>query len=152
MNNNLLRFTDNAPWTYDDIDFDMLRNIGDEYDISFCDGINRPMNSGMISLVFKAFKNTTNESIIIKMKRNNIEERLHKAIENLEFFMYMLSFVPFIKKYQIAEVITKNISVIRHQTNFNEEVENMIKMKDNIFYLPRCNFGRWNCNFNRHIT
>ena len=131
MNNNLLRFTDNAPWTYDDIDFDMLRNIGDEYDISFCDGINRPMNSGMISLVFKAFKNTTNESIIIKMKRNNIEERLHKAIENLEFFMYMLSFIPFIKKYQISEVITKNISVIRHQTNFNEEVENMIKMKDN---------------------
>jgi predicted unusual protein kinase regulating ubiquinone biosynthesis (AarF/ABC1/UbiB family) len=45
--------------------------------------------------------------------------------------MYILSFIPLIKKYQISEVINKNIDIIRHQTNFNEEVNNMIRMKEN---------------------
>jgi predicted unusual protein kinase regulating ubiquinone biosynthesis (AarF/ABC1/UbiB family) len=65
------------------------------------------------------------------MKRNNIENRLHDAIINLNTFIYILSFIPIFHKYQISNVISKNIQIIRHQTNFNEEVNNINKIKNN---------------------
>jgi predicted unusual protein kinase regulating ubiquinone biosynthesis (AarF/ABC1/UbiB family) len=85
----------------------------------------------MISLVYKFYKKDTLEPVIIKMKRKNIEEKLNDAIENLQTFMYILSFIPLIQKYQIAEVVNKNIDIIRHQTNFNEEVDNIKLIKEN---------------------
>jgi predicted unusual protein kinase regulating ubiquinone biosynthesis (AarF/ABC1/UbiB family) len=42
-----------------------------------------------------------------------------------------MTFIPIIQKYQIVEVINKNIDIIRHQTNFSQEVDNMIKVKNN---------------------
>jgi predicted unusual protein kinase regulating ubiquinone biosynthesis (AarF/ABC1/UbiB family) len=45
--------------------------------------------------------------------------------------MYILSFIPIINKYQLAEVVNKNIEIIRHQTNFLEEVDNMNLIKTN---------------------
>ena len=85
----------------------------------------------MISIVFKAYKKIDGKPVIIKLKRYNIEEKLNDAIGNLQTFMYFLSFIPLIKKYQLSEVINKNIYIIRSQTNFNEEVNNMIRMKHN---------------------
>jgi predicted unusual protein kinase regulating ubiquinone biosynthesis (AarF/ABC1/UbiB family) len=45
--------------------------------------------------------------------------------------MYLLSFIPIFNKYQLAEVVNKNIEIIRHQTNFLEEVDNMTLIKNN---------------------
>jgi predicted unusual protein kinase regulating ubiquinone biosynthesis (AarF/ABC1/UbiB family) len=42
-----------------------------------------------------------------------------------------MSFIPIIKKYQIVDVINKNIDIIRQQTDFSQEVENMITIKKN---------------------
>ena len=130
-NNELLKFTDNAPWNFDDIRLFELIDICEKYDLAIKDGFECPINSGMISLVYKAFKRSDRTPVIIKMKRNNIENRLNDAIENLKTFMYLLSFIPIIHKYQISNVITKNIEIIRHQTNFNEEVDNINKIKNN---------------------
>jgi len=131
INNNLLQFTDNAPWSYNDIRIDELIELTNDYNIILDEGYEKPINSGMISLVFKGYKKDTGEKIIIKMKRNNIEQKLNDAIANLQTFMYFLSFLTIIQKYQITEVINKNIDIIRHQTNFSEEVENMTKMLSN---------------------
>jgi len=65
------------------------------------------------------------------MKRNNIENSLNNAIENLQTFLYLLSFIPLVNKYKITDVINKNIDIIQHQTNFIEEVDNTIKIKNN---------------------
>ena len=51
------------------------------------------------------------------------------------FFMYIISFVPLIHKYQLAEVVNKNIDIIKHQVNFSEEVQNIIKIKENCKHL-----------------
>jgi predicted unusual protein kinase regulating ubiquinone biosynthesis (AarF/ABC1/UbiB family) len=130
-NNKLLKFTDNAPWNENDVLYEELiavvKSEGLDVDYNFC----APINSGMISLVYKFYKKDTLEPVIIKMKRKNIEEKLNDAIENLQTFMYILSFIPLIQKYQIAEVVNKNIDIIRHQTNFNEEVDNIKLMKEN---------------------
>jgi predicted unusual protein kinase regulating ubiquinone biosynthesis (AarF/ABC1/UbiB family) len=85
----------------------------------------------MISIVFKAYKKTDGKPVIVKLKRHNIEEKLNDAIGNLQIFMYFLSFIPLIKKYHLSEVINKNIDIIRSQTDFNNEVQNMIKIKHN---------------------
>jgi ubiquinone biosynthesis protein len=132
MNNKLLKFTDNAPWNYSDINYKDLSDIAEKYDLHLGHGYEVPINSGMISLVFKASKKSNlNEKVIIKMKRKNIQEKLDDAIDNLLFSMYILSFIPIVNKYQIANVVSKNIEIIRHQTNFLEEIDNMNIVRGN---------------------
>jgi predicted unusual protein kinase regulating ubiquinone biosynthesis (AarF/ABC1/UbiB family) len=149
INNILLKFTDNAPWNKNDICFDTLLELRKEY-INFenenenngnenNDIYNEdddiysiePINSGMISLVFKSYNKLTNEAIIIKLKRKNIEEKLTNAIDNLLFLIKIISYMPFIKKYKIQEIVERNIDIIKHQTDFHEEVENIIKIRRN---------------------
>ena len=131
-NNKLLQFTDNAPWTFNDYNLTQLNEISNKYNIVIKFGYEIPINSGMISLVFKGYRNDDiNHPVIIKMKRKNIEIKLNEAIDNLIFFMYLLSFIPLINKYQLSEVVNKNIEIIRHQTDFLEEVDNMNLIKNN---------------------
>lgn len=136
INNKLLKFTDNAPWTYSDINFKELFAIADENDLVLNYGYEVPINSGMISLVFKAYKkHERHMPIIIKMKRKNIKQKLENAIDNLAILMYCLSFIPIIHKYQLRELVNKNIKIIEQQTNFIEEIDNMDKIRENCKYL-----------------
>jgi predicted unusual protein kinase regulating ubiquinone biosynthesis (AarF/ABC1/UbiB family) len=131
-NNKLIKFTDNAPWKYDDVNLPLLIEISDKNNLILKQGYEIPINAGMISLVFKAYKkNNMNEAVIIKMKRKNIDAILSEAIDNLLFLVYILSFIPIFNKYQLAEAINKNIDIIRHQTNFLEEIDNMDKIREN---------------------
>jgi len=135
-NNKLLRFTDNAPWNYSDIDLGKLVEMSHKYNIELPYGYEKPINAGMISLVFMGNeKNNSKTKVIIKMKRKNIQEKLDDAINNLLFSMYILSFIPIINKYQLAEVVNKNVEIIRHQTDFLEEIDNMDKIRENCKYL-----------------
>jgi len=135
-NNEIIKFTDNAPWDYSDTRFAELTNIRNDFHIDLDNGMyEKPINSGMISLVFKGkYKKEGQEGykkIVIKMKRNNIEAKLKEAIENLYFFVNIFNLIPQFKKYQISEIIKKNISIIKDQTNFAKEIQNMIRIKDN---------------------
>ena len=130
-NNKLLKFTDNAPWTRSDINIEDLKAFCDAYNIVLPNGFESPINAGMISLVFKGYEKETCAQIIIKMKRKNIDAKLKDAIENLQTILYLLSYIPIINKYQIAEVVKRNIEIIRHQTDFAQEVENINKVKTN---------------------
>jgi predicted unusual protein kinase regulating ubiquinone biosynthesis (AarF/ABC1/UbiB family) len=131
INNQLLRFTDNAPWSYDDIDFYTLVRISDELNLEFRDGFENPINSGMISLVFKVFKRETNKPMIVKIKRYKIDHKLECAIDDLLFFVDILSFIPFFKKYHIPQTIRNCVDIISDQTKFNIEVKNMNRIKHN---------------------
>jgi len=136
INNKLLTFTDNAPWSYSDVNLHELVKMCDKYNIELPFGYEKPINSGMISLVFIGYeKNNPNKKVIIKMKRKNIQQRLDDAIDNLLFTMYILSFIPFVNKYQLVELVNKNIEIIRHQTNFLEEIENMARIRENCKHL-----------------
>ena len=84
-NRKLLKFTDNAPWTDDDIDENLLLQLYFDYGLK----TDKPFKSGMISLVFKAYKD--DQPIIIKVKRRNIESKLKDAIDNLLFFVNLIS-------------------------------------------------------------
>ncbi len=128
-NNLLLKYTDRAPWNWSDVDGTMYQTLSEQYNISM-EPI--PFSSGMISIVFNGYEIGNPENkFVIKMKRRNIEHKLNDAIDNLMLIMYLLSFIPFINNYQIKEVIQKNIDVIKHQTNFTEEIDNMRRIGEN---------------------
>ena len=132
-NNALLKFTDNAPWDYRDIDYDTLFDVGDEFELKF--DVDMPINSGMISLVYKAYKVSTGEPIIIKIKRNNIEARLKESMNNILYCVDLFFMIPFFKQYNITDSIHRTVDMILQQTNFNVEVENMVTVKNNCKHL-----------------
>ena len=139
-NNKLLKYTDNAPWDFSDIDMEQLREIASKYHLRDYYGTQHfiPINSGMISLVFKVYQKTNhneNKVVILKMKRKNIQETLDDAIDNLLFMVWIVSYIPMIRKYELDKVVLKNIDIIRHQTNFLEEVDNMNLIRENCKHL-----------------
>lgn len=135
INEKLLTYTDNVPWTYNEIPIRDIIDMSDKYDIDLRNGYTRPINSGMISLVFKAYKRGSTrdreETVIIKVKRNNIETRLHEAILNVQMLLYLLSFIPIFHVLNFVEAFNTNIASIQGQTNFAQEVDNINKIKEN---------------------
>jgi predicted unusual protein kinase regulating ubiquinone biosynthesis (AarF/ABC1/UbiB family) len=124
INNTLIRFVDKAPWVESEIDYNMLAILEKEHNIIF-DKPLQPINSGMISLVFKGKNGATGEEIVVKMKRKNIKQTLTTGINDLLLFLNWILYIPSINKFQIAEVISKNIDLVNHQTNFVQEVKNI---------------------------
>jgi predicted unusual protein kinase regulating ubiquinone biosynthesis (AarF/ABC1/UbiB family) len=130
LNNELIKFTDNAPFSKEDIDYDTLLQISMKYDIVFKNGFDCPKNSGMISLVYLAKNNNLN-NIVIKIKRKNIDKKLEEGIDNLLFLIELLKFLPFFNKYKISETIKNNVNVIKEQSNFKKEIANIQHMRNN---------------------
>ena len=135
IHNNLLKFTDNVCWSNKDIDKLSLVSLEKEFNIKILNDY-MPVNSGMISLVFKGKKmndNKTSEIVIIKMKRNNIDAILQDGIQKMLFCIQILSIIPIINNYNynISEIIHNNIHLINQQTDFKKEISNMKIMKNN---------------------
>ena len=126
----LLKFTDEAPWTEDDVDTVSLEQLIQEYNIELdkC-----PIKSGMISLVYKGQVNGA--VVAIKIQRKNIISKLTNGIDNLLFFAKIVSFLPFIKKFNLVETINKNTGLILEQTIFSNEVSNLNQMREVCKYL-----------------
>ena len=124
INNTLTRFVDNAPWTNKEIDYNLLSILEKDHDLIF-DKPLLPINSGMISLVFKGKRKNTGDTIVVKIKRLNIEHNLKLAIDDLLVVLRWIMIIPCINKFQIAEIMTKNMDLIKHQTNFVQEVKNI---------------------------
>lgn len=137
LNDHLLTFTDNSPYSTDDIDFDVIHNLMLDENIIFNEHNLLPIKSGMISLVYKGFYR--NQPIVVKIKRKNILEKLNLSLYNLFFLIDFLSFFPyfshFINEYKINSLIQKNIEIIKEQIDFKKEVQNIIKMNANCISL-----------------
>lgn len=129
-NNALLKFTDEAPWSNDDVDIVSLERLIQEYNIDLdkC-----PIKSGMISLVYKGQVNGA--VVAIKIQRKNILSRLNNGIDNLLFFAKIVSLLPHLSKFNLAETINKNANLILEQTIFSQEVANLNQMRGACKYL-----------------
>jgi predicted unusual protein kinase regulating ubiquinone biosynthesis (AarF/ABC1/UbiB family) len=134
INNKLIKFTDNAPWTTADIDMDTLLEFERENNMQI-EQKDSPLKSGMISLIYKA-KDASNNEHILKVKRKDIEAKLEDGVEKLLFFLKIVDWIPFINNYDLPAIIHKNIDLIRHQTNFPQEVKNIQKFTSLCEKLP----------------
>jgi len=117
INGELLKYTDKAPWSKKEIDFNTLFNLEDDMNISFDYGF-FPINSGMISLVFKARDKYKNKDMIIKMKRSGIELKLKEGLDRINFIIKLLSYLPIFNSYKdnINQIVNKNMNLILDQT------------------------------------
>ena len=131
INSKLIKYTDNVTWNDEDISNTDLISVANKYKLDLNSSNNKPINSGMISLVFKIPKEKSEECMIIKLKRKDIDKKLDDAIQQVLFIVYILSYIPSLKNLQIYDVIEKNIDSIREQTNFMEEIENMELVRKN---------------------
>ena len=128
INNKLIKFTENAPWTEADVDMDTLCRFEILNEVKI-ENKDVPIKSGMISLIYNARDLKTNEEVILKVKRKNIEAKLEEGIAQLLFFLKIVEWLPFINNYDLPAIIQKNIDLIRHQTDFAQEVKNIQKFK-----------------------
>lgn len=134
MHDELLKYTDNVFWEQSNIDWDMVFILETEHDICF-DGGYKPINSGMISVVFKVLDKITGEHLALKMKRKNIAPKLEQAIKEFEMLAYFASFVPMFKALQLDDIIKENIKTVKDQTDFGLEVRNLNEIRANCAHL-----------------
>jgi predicted unusual protein kinase regulating ubiquinone biosynthesis (AarF/ABC1/UbiB family) len=125
LHEDLLTYTDNVYWEPAHINWDMIYILETQHDMVFEDGY-VPINTGMISVVFKVTDRKTGEVLAVKMKRLAIEERLRVAIEEFGVLARIASYVPLFKTFQLDKVIEENIRTIKDQTNFAVEFINGI--------------------------
>lgn len=138
----LLEFTDKAPYTNDDVDWEGIRQLNEQYNIKIQseNGTTpitqiKPINSGMISLVYKG-KDPENHEVIVKIKRKGIDDKLAFGIEKLMFLLGLCShFSQTFQKLQIVNSVEKNLHMISEQLDFQKEVENTKRMAQNCRFL-----------------
>ena len=131
----LLQYVDQAPWNLCDIDYASLIEITDKYQIDLPDGWEKPINAGMISLVYKGYRRSTQEIVMVKIKRKDIDKRLQYDINNIVGLLYLLSFIPKLNPFQLVDIVNRNITLLQNQTNFLQEVDNMIRIRNNCIHL-----------------
>ena len=79
-------------WNDEDIIYTDLINVANKYKLDLNSSNNKPINSGMISLVFKIPKENSEECMIIKLKRKDIDKKLNDTIEQVIFKIYMAGY------------------------------------------------------------
>lgn len=124
INRELLLFTDNVPYTSDDIDHYTIKKIQEHCHIQLfsSDQFIIPIKSGTISLIFL----DTTSKYIIKIKRLHIDAYVENAISDLRAFIILSSFFPYLRKFNIEKTITINITKLREQLNYQTEIENTL--------------------------
>lgn len=129
MNQELIKYTDSVPYCSDDIDWEVMTNLKIVYGIDFLSNTT-PINAGMISLVYKMNDGIENQEVVVKIKRVGIEEKLNDAIEKIQFMINLLICIPWLNQFNLLESFNKNILVLKNQLDFEQEVQNTMKMKD----------------------
>jgi predicted unusual protein kinase regulating ubiquinone biosynthesis (AarF/ABC1/UbiB family) len=134
INEKIIKYIDNVPYTDEDIDYKTLENITRDYELDICNN-NKPINSGMISLVYKlkpfsCDDNDNDNMLILKMKRNNIDQKLEDGINKVIFMLNLLKFYPYYDTEDIIELIHKNINILKEQLDFQKEIENTNLIKN----------------------
>jgi predicted unusual protein kinase regulating ubiquinone biosynthesis (AarF/ABC1/UbiB family) len=127
LNNELISFTDSVPYSDEDIDFLLLEKLKSVYNlkVGLC-----PINSGMISLVYKAkLLDEQNKCVILKIKRRNIDSKLYDACKQFRFINRFLSFLPFYKSMNLYSTIESVLVASIAQLDFNVEVKNTEEMR-----------------------
>ena len=141
ISNELKVYTDHAPYNASDIDIETLVSLKTNYNLSPMLSSNTcavdnylPYRSGMISLVYKMV-DETGDVKIVKIKRRNIEKKLDQSIQELQFMVSILSLFPYFSTLDISTSLRKNISLLKQQLNFQEEVQNMREAYNNCINL-----------------
>lgn len=131
FNKFLRKFTDNAPYVDEDIDYksiEKLLDIGSKYSLKID---KTPINSGTISLVFKGeiLDKDIRKTIAIKILRKGIEDKIHSCIHNFDNLFKFIKNFPFIKDLNLDILLNDIKDNLLEQVDFNKESK-FIKLFD----------------------
>lgn len=143
FNDILVEYTDNVPYTTNDIDYYTISKIQNDYKlISDEDDNLTPINSGTIALIFKMYLidhiTDIKTPVIVKIKRKNIDIQLSDAIIELTKIINILSFIPFFNKIKLNSIVSNNLYLLKEQLNFQLELDNMTNYQNickNVEYI-----------------
>ena len=118
----LLKYTDNVPYSINDINYDLLDKLTRDYSITLTNSI--PINSGIIGVAFDAF-DCSNNKVIVKMLKKNILMKFTNAFDELLYVSYMCKYIPYIKYLKITKLLLDNREILLNQMNFIKEVDSL---------------------------
>ena len=117
----LSQYSDNVPYTKDDLDFSFLKELQES-------GIylksTKPINSGLIAVVFKGSDINGNE-YAIKVKRRNIFQKMSDSVQELEWIISKLMRYDFFKDINVKLHFERNKHILFEQLDFENEVEHI---------------------------
>jgi len=129
INKEIIKYSDCVPYTFDDVDWKTLYSIAYKYNLEV-DEPDEPVNSGMISLVFKLKSKENGKIAILKLKRQYIEYKLNEGIDRLKFLVYLISFIPWFNTLEIPLLFNRNVEILKEQLDFKREIQNTIEMRE----------------------
>ena len=112
-----------------DVDHALLDELLSAYGITLCSA--RPINAGMIAIVFKGYRASDGKYVAIKMKRRNIEARLMAGYHELRLVHRIASimFYPFKQIHSTLYLVQGFIDSSDHimeQCDFRREIQAMV--------------------------
>ena len=120
----LLKYTDNVPYTNDEIDYELLDKLETDYDIILENA--EPINSGIVGLVFSGIHKKENDAkVIIKILKKNITNKINNALDELILASYILQFIPFLNNLNLYKLILDNKESFINQVDFIKEANNI---------------------------
>lgn len=116
--NYLINYCDNVPYTSDSIDYKLLSDLHETYNISVLSAI--PINSGIVGLVFDGF-DCSNTKVVVKMLKRNIENNLRDCFDELAYIAYVCKYIPYINSFNISKLVADNKELMLQQIDFTKE-------------------------------
>ena len=120
----LLTFTANCPYTEEEIDREVIRQVEERHHVTFGDRPT-PLQSGMIALIFRG-ADEDNEPVILKLKRKNIHARLSASCDAIRLLYTSAARIfPNHIIIRILEPFMENLHDILDQCDFAREIRNL---------------------------
>ena len=123
----LAQYADNVPYKKEDLDFTFLRELQET-------GIflksSKPINAGLIAVVFKASDKDGN-MYAVKVKRRNIYQTMMNSVREIEWIIDKLMGYDFFKKINIKQHFERNRHILFEQMDFENEVEHIKTFRTN---------------------
>lgn len=114
----LIHYCDNVPYTNASIDYKLLSDLHETYNISVISAI--PINSGIVGLLFDGF-DCSNTKVVVKMLKRNIENDLRDLFDELLYIAWWCNYIPYINSFNITKFILDNKELMLEQVDFTKE-------------------------------
>ena len=135
----LSSYTDSVPFDVNEIDpyFEThirktANRINDKFEINKQRENIYPYKSGMVALVYTGTLN--GNPVVIKVLRKNIRERMEDALHKIDFLGQIIGRFPYIRAFNINQLIAENREIMIAQTDLQQEVYNMNLMYKNCLH------------------
>ena len=125
--------TDSVPYCADDERYDYLRSrlsyvSSHKHTDEVKDLSSLPIHSGTVSLVYEG--RIGDKRVVVKCVRNRAYADMVSAIEEAEYIVAALNYVPSIKYLNLPRVLAENKQSLLEQTHMRNELKNLMDVRE----------------------